>query len=146
MGFVSRQLPRPRICEQPVNIIDVGASIGHSGPRISQSCKNLRSSIDHPDIISKDINSLLSEGRIHGPFVELPLPNFCCSPLGTATHKRNPKRHIFNHYSWPNASSVNSQTADQEGSIQYDLFTSAAAVVNESGRGSLLAKLDLKDR
>src|SRR5882724_9576675 len=68
-----------------LNIIDVGASIGHSGPPISQSCKNLRSAIDHPDIISKEINSLLSEGRIHGPFVEPPLPNFRCSPLGTAT-------------------------------------------------------------
>src|SRR5882724_8533153 len=58
-----------------LNIIDVGASIGHSGPPISQSCKNLRSAIDHPDIVSKEINPLLSEGRIHGPFVELPLPN-----------------------------------------------------------------------
>ena len=74
-----------------LNIIDVGASIGHSGMLISQSCKNLRSSIDHPDIISKEINSLLSEGRIHGPFVEPPLPNFRCSPLGTATRKHNPK-------------------------------------------------------
>jgi len=128
-----------------LNIIDVGASIGHSGPPISQSCKNLRSAIDHPDIISKEINSLLSEGRIHGPFVEPPLPNFRCSPLGTATHKRDPKRRVFNHYSWPDASSVNSQTADQEGSIQYDPFTSAAAALKESGRGSLLAKLDLKD-
>ena len=41
-----------------LNIIDVGASIGHSGPLISQSCKNLRSAIDHPNIISKEINSL----------------------------------------------------------------------------------------
>src|SRR5882724_7916993 len=38
-----------------------------------------------------------------------------------------------------------SQTADQEGSIQYDPFTSAAAALKESGRGSLLTKLDLKD-
>jgi len=74
-----------------LNIIDVGASIGHSGPLMSQLCKNLRSAIDHPDIISKEINSLVSEGRIHGPFVDLPLPNFRCSPLGTATHKHNPK-------------------------------------------------------
>src|SRR5882672_9769922 len=52
-----------------LNIIDVGASIGHSGLPISQSCKNLRSAIDHPDIISNEINSLRFEGRIHGPFV-----------------------------------------------------------------------------
>ena len=46
--FVSRLL----------NIIDVGASIGQLGPLISQSCKNLRSATDHPDIISTEINSL----------------------------------------------------------------------------------------
>src|SRR5882724_9880386 len=74
-----------------LNIIDVGASIGHSGPPISQSCKYLRSAIDHPDIISKEINSLLSEGCIHGPFVDPLLLNFRCSPLGTATHKCDPK-------------------------------------------------------
>jgi len=35
--------------------------------------------------------------------------------------------------------------ADKEGSIYYDSFTSAVATLKESGRGSLLAKLDLKD-
>ena len=34
---------------------------------------------------------------------------------------------------------------DMEGYIYYDSFTSAVAVLRESGRGSLLAKLDLKD-
>src|SRR5882672_2693445 len=34
---------------------------------------------------------------------------------------------------------------DIEGNIRYDSFASAAAVLHESGRGSLLAKLDLKD-
>ena len=36
-----------------LNIIDVGASIGHVGSQKSQSCKNLRSALDHLDIISK---------------------------------------------------------------------------------------------
>ena len=59
-----------------LNIIDVGASIGHSGPQTSQSCRNLRSAIDHHDAISKEVNSLLIQGRIHGPFTEPPLPYF----------------------------------------------------------------------
>jgi len=128
-----------------LNIIDVGASIGHSGPPISQSCKNLRSALDHPDVISKEVESLRLEGRIHGPFEEPPLPYFRCSPLGTSTRKRDPKRRVFNHYSWPEIGSVNSQTADEEGSIVYESFTYAAAALKESGRGSLMAKLDLKD-
>src|SRR5882724_11724011 len=128
-----------------LNIIDVGASIGHSGPQISQSCKNLRSAIDHHDVISKEVNSLLIEGHIHGPFMEPPLPYFHCSPIGTSTCKRDPKICVFNHYSWPEIGSVNSQMADKEGSITYGSFTSVAAALKESGRGSLMAKLDLKD-
>src|SRR5882672_3435032 len=57
-----------------LNIIDVGASIGHSGPQISQSCSNLRSALDHLSVISKEIESLHAEGCIHGPFREPPLP------------------------------------------------------------------------
>jgi len=65
-----------------LNIIDVGASISHSGLLKNQSCKNLRSALDHKEVISKEINSLLAERHIHGPFEELLLPNFHCSPLG----------------------------------------------------------------
>ena len=75
-----------------LNIIDVGASIGHVGTQKSQSCKNLQSALDHPDIISKEIDSLLKDGRIHGPFEAPPLAHFRCSPLGTATCKCNPKQ------------------------------------------------------
>src|SRR5882724_8351366 len=112
-----------------LNIIDMGASIGHCGPQISQWCKNLRSAIDHHDVISKEVNFLLIEGRIHGHFMEPPLPYFRCSPIGTSTRKCDPKRRIFNHYSWPEIGSVNSQTADKEGYITYDSFTSVSATL-----------------
>src|SRR5882672_4986300 len=128
-----------------LNIIDVGASISHLGPPKNQLCKNLRSALDHKEVILKEINSLLAERRIHGPFEDLPLPNFHCSPLGMSTCKCNPKRRIFNHYSWPEIGSVNDKTPDIEGEIRYDSFESAAAVLGKSGQGSLISKLDLKD-
>src|SRR5882724_1379238 len=68
--------PDRKFVNSLLNIIDVGESIGHSGPQTSQSCKNLRSAIDHHDVISKEVNSLLIEGRIHGHFMEPPLPYF----------------------------------------------------------------------
>jgi len=128
-----------------LNIMDVGASVGHLGlPRI-QSCKNLRSALDYKGDISKEINSLLSEGHIHGPFESLLLANFHCLPLGTAICKHDNKCHVFNHYSWPKGASVNDGTHDIEGAIHYDSFQSAVEALHESGKGSLLAKLDLKD-
>src|SRR5882672_4522750 len=102
-----------------LNIIDVGASIGHMGTQKSQSCKNLRSALDHPSIISKEIDGLLKEGRIHGPCEAPPLANFSCSPLGPATRKRNPKCRVFNHYSWPRDASVNEETPDFERSEEH---------------------------
>src|SRR5882672_9710655 len=91
-------------------------------------------SLSHPAITpALSTNSLLAEGRIHGPFEEPPLPNFHCSPLGTSTCKRNPKRRVFNHYSWPELGSVNDEMPDIEGEIHYDSFESAAAVLRDSG-------------
>src|SRR5467141_5004769 len=128
-----------------LNIIDVGASISHTGMQKRQSCKNLRSAVDYPNIISKEIDGLLEEGRIHGPFEAPPMVNFRCSPLGMATRKRNPKHCVFNHYSWPRDASVNDETPDFEGTIKYDSFLSATAALHSAGKGSLLAKLNLKD-
>src|SRR5882672_10706180 len=83
--------PDQEFMDAILNIIDVGASIGHLGPQKNQSWKNLRSALDHKEVILKEVNSLLAEGRIHGPFEEPLLPNFHCSPLGTSTRKCNPK-------------------------------------------------------
>src|SRR5882672_9568533 len=94
------EYPDHEFMDALLNIIDVGASIGHMGSQKSQSCKNLRSTLDHPSVISKEIDGLLKEGHIHGPFEAPPLANFSCSLLGTATRKRNPKCCVFNHYSW----------------------------------------------
>jgi len=56
--FLLADYPDHKFVSGLLNIIDVGASIGHSGPPSSQSCKNLRSVIDHKDIISKEIDFL----------------------------------------------------------------------------------------
>src|SRR5882724_11785980 len=127
MGFASLfDYPDHEFVNAILNIIYVGASIGHLGPQKSQLCKNLKSAMDHSAVISKEIYSLLSEGHIHGPFTQPPLPNFHCSPLGMSTCKCNPKRHVFNHYSWPITGSVNDKTPDTEGTIHYNSFASAA--------------------
>jgi len=65
--------------------------------------------------------------------------------LGTAMCKCDNKHHIFSHYSWPKGVSVNDGTPDIEGAICYDSFQLAVAALCKSGKGSLLAKLDLKD-
>ena len=63
-----------------LNIIDVGASIGHLGLPISQSCKNIRSSIDHPNIISKEINYKGKYMAFYGA-AAAPLPLFAAGDV-----------------------------------------------------------------
>ena len=139
------EYPDQSFVDSILNIIDVGASIGHMGPSKPQMCKNLQSATDFPGDISKEIESLCSLMHIHGPFQDPPLPNFRCSPLGTSTRKRSPKCRVFNHYSWPPSSSVNAETPDTEGEITYESFHEAVKALWEAGRGALMAKLDLKD-
>ncbi|KAG9023013.1 hypothetical protein FS837_006040, partial [Tulasnella sp. UAMH 9824] len=126
-------------------IINHGASVGFHGPSALQSCSNLRSAFEVPESITVDIAALLSNGRAHGPFPSPPLPAFRCSPLGSVTHKRSSKHRRIHHLSWPEGSSVNDWIPDSEGSITYERFQHAVSAVRTLGRGSLLAKLDLKD-
>ncbi|KAF5393592.1 hypothetical protein D9757_000002 [Collybiopsis confluens] len=66
--------------------------------------------------------------------------------VGVVSKKHNSsKLRLINHLSWPHDSSVNDGIADSEASIGYDMFEKAVRDLIASGRGSLLAKLDLKD-
>ncbi|PIL25565.1 hypothetical protein GSI_12373 [Ganoderma sinense ZZ0214-1] len=83
---------------------------------------------------------------MHGPFTAPPLTPFRSSPLGVVSRPRNPaKLRVINHLSWPQGSSVNDGIPDSESSIIYEPFDSAVAEIRRLGRGTLLAKLDLKD-
>ncbi|KAF5355210.1 hypothetical protein D9757_014770 [Collybiopsis confluens] len=66
--------------------------------------------------------------------------------VGVVSKKHNSsKLRLINHLSWPHDSSVNDGIADSEASIGYDMFEKAVRDLIASGRGSLLAKFDLKD-
>lgn len=92
------------------------------------------------------MESLRLSGHIHGPFSREPLAALRCSPVGVVARKRNPaKLRLINHLSWPDGLSVNDGIPDDEAHISYDMFERAVQDLLETGPGSLLAKLDLKD-
>lgn len=133
--------------ESLLHVIDYGAAIGYTGPYPSSpNCANLKTALEHPEVIESDINTLASNGRIQGPFTNSPHPFFHVSPLSTVSKKRNPNKHrVINHLSWPAGSSVNDGIPDSEASIIYESITYTINTIRCSGRGSLLAKHDLKD-
>ena len=130
-----------------LHIIDFGCSIGFSGEEKLQISPNLKSARDFPDSITTDLNILVSENRVAGPFTLPPHPFFRVCPLGSVARKRAPngKRRVINHLSYPEGDSINNGIPPSEAAIVYDRFEKAVEDVVKSGRGSLLAKLDLKD-
>ena len=143
--FYLLDYPDKQFVTSLLHIIDHGASLGFTGPNHPQACRNLSSAFDAPDAVNTSIHSLRKNGHIHGPFPSPPLPNFRASPLGTVTRKRKTKRRLINHLSWPTGSSVNDGIPDSEAHIHYENFEQAIHLIRSFGRGSLLAKLDLKD-
>ena len=143
--FYLLDYPDKQFVTSLLHIIDHGASLGFTGPNHPQACRNLSSAFDAPDAVNTSIHSLRKNGHIHGPFPSPPLPNFRASPLGTVTRKQKTKRRLINHLSWPTGSSVNDGIPDSEAHIHYENFEQAIHLICSFGRGSLLAKLDLKD-
>ena len=123
-----------------------GAHIGFSGPEAAHPAKNLASALDNPQFMDDSIAALLSNQQICGLFRASPLPEFCTSLLGSVTCKRNPdKCRLINHLSWPKGALVNDGIPDSEVHIAYEMFEWAVKDLKLSGKGSLMAKLNLKD-
>ena len=141
-----RDYPDQHFVNSLLYIIDFGANLGFIGPHLMQSCRNLKSANEFPEFISDSVSALLSSHHALGPFAAPPYSNFRSSPLGSVTRPRKPlKRRLINHLSWPHGSSVNDGIPDYEGHIRYEAFDQAVATIASSGRGTLLAKLDLKE-
>jgi len=138
--------PNQSLVNSLLHIIDFGANLGFNGSLCKQSCHNLKSATEFPEFIKKSVVDLLCNGHALGPFIIPPYLNFRCSPLGSVTRPHKPlKCCLINHLSWPHGFSINDSIPDSEGTIKYEAFEHALHNVASSGKGTLLAKLDLKD-
>ena len=121
-----------------------GFSIGFNRQKVTlrSSHRNMRSVAEHPEIIDKYLEE---EIVILGPLAA-PLPRAQVSPMGVIPkkHRANKWRLIFD-LSSPKDHSVNDGIDRDASSIHYAGIDEAIAMVQELGRGCLLAKLDLKN-
>ena len=63
-----------------LQIISFGANLGFIGDHHPQSCKNLKSAVEHDAFVGSSIEELTSSGHAAGPFTSPQLSNFHCSP------------------------------------------------------------------
>lgn len=123
-----------------------GFRINFSGERCSQTCSNLKTALDNPDVLQEKLNAELAMGRIAGPFDSSPLPNLKLSPLGLVPKRQEGQFRLIHHLSYPRTTgtSVNSGIDKEYTAVSYAGIEDAVSVIKTIGRGCYMAKTDIK--
>lgn len=120
-----------------------GFRINYEGPRLSSSCKNLKSVLQNEDIAWEKVMEEVRMGRIAGPFSYKPISNLICSPMGLIPKKTGGFR-LISHLSYPVGNSVNDFIDPALATVQYSNFDNAVNMIKKLGKGALIGKIDCK--
>ena len=125
-----------------------GFSLQYEGNRESQAAKNLKSAIEHPDVVSKKLQKELAAGHIAGPF-DCPPPNLKISPLGVVPKKTPNEFRLIHHLSYSekghDGSSVNEGIPREECRVQYATVDEAVQKIKKLGGNPWLFKVDIRN-
>ena len=135
--------PNRTLADYLVNGFKYGFDIGYCGSISPGMHGNLKSARYHPREVTAAINKEVERGHTVGPFSVPPFSNFHTSPLGAVPKKDGSYRLILD-LSSPEGSSVNDGISHENFSVTYTSFDQATDMVFVSGRGSYMAKIDIK--
>ena len=130
--------------KQLIDSLRFGARIGFTGNQQSRVSPNLISSSEHPEVVSTNIAKEINLGRMAGPFLEPPLPNLQCHPVGVVPKKHSAEWRTIYHLSYPEGDSINDGIPKDPYSLKYVRVDDAIRIVQGLGPGSYMAKTDLK--
>ena len=117
-----------------------GFRIGYNGPHSPLTAPNLRSALEHPDVVDEALRKEVAENRIAGPYSYPPYQNLRCSGLGVVPKSDGSWRLIY-HISAPIGNSINDII---EYLLQYSTIDDAITICHSLGPGALMSKVDLK--
>ena len=121
-----------------------GFDIGHRGHRPALTARNLRSAFEHADFVDAHLEQSIAAGHTAGPFSSPPFPSMCCSGVGVVP-KKSGKLRLIHHLSAPAGVSVNDGIPKDLYSLQYVTIDDAINMILRLGRGTLLAKIDIRN-
>jgi len=131
--------------EYLINGFTNGFLIPFKGPIPPLCQKNLPSATKHPQVIQNKLEKEIFKGRIAGPFIKPPLPDFIVSPLGVVPKKTPGEFRVIHHESYPSGSSVNDGIPKSLTSVHYATLQNAVQHIKSFGPSCFLAKTDIQD-
>jgi hypothetical protein len=138
--------PDQNFVSQLCNNFKFGVHIGFQGQRSPRFSRNLPTAFANPDIVSSNLATEVSLGRIAGPFDSPPFKNFQVSPIGLVPKKNSNKFRTIFHLSYPKSgsTSINCSIPKEDYSLQYVRIDDAIEGIKQFGAGCFLAKTDIE--
>ena len=123
-----------------------GFHIGiQESPVLKSAKQNMLSAKKNPEVVASYLQSELANGNIIGPFPLHALPDMHINRIGTIPKKHQPgKWRLIIDLSAPEGFSINDAINPQLCSLSYITVNEVAAKAIELGKGSLIAKIDIK--
>ena len=122
-----------------------GFRLGFQGEVNTKLCNNLKSARENSSIVDAKLQKEIGAGRIAGPFIKPPFPNFQISPLGAVPKRVPGEMRLIHHLSYPTGQSVNDGIPRDICSVQYAGIGDAISGIKRLGRGAFLAKSDIRN-
>ena len=118
-----------------VNGFTFGFRVGLDGERCALHSPNLKSALDQPQIVRTKLRKECEAGRLCGPFIFPPFPNFVSSPSGIVPKKNPSEFRLIQHLSYPQGNSGNDNIPEAHSSVHYASVSDAIAVLKSLGAG-----------
>ena len=127
--------------------IRLGFHVGLEPHRVSLRSRssNMRSALDHAEVVDEYLSAELAAGRLAGPFNHPPIPSLQVSPFGVIPKNHQPgKWRLILDLSSPAGHSVNDGIPKDPYSLKYVTVDDAIRSLVNLGPGALMAKFDVK--
>ena len=124
-----------------------GFHIGYNRSRgqPTSASRNMRSALEHQDVVSTYIARERALGRVLGPFTRPPFQDFCISSFGVIPKRNQPgKWRLIMDLSSPDGRSINDGIEPDLCSLSYVSIDDIAEAIARLGRGTLIAKSDIQ--
>ena len=128
-----------------LNSISNGFQIGFQGANLQSAKKNLLSATAHPNIVEEYLEHELSLGRMSGPYPISLCPDVHVSRFGVIPKTHQPgKWRLITDLSHPQGHSINDGIPPHLCSLSYVTIDDAIWNILQLGKGTMLAKIDIK--